>query len=194
MHTQTTTKIVHCLIRQNGAQFAASAAVSRRFMPWEEVRSLKNNADIWSESPVFHRYYIYIYVNRHCLLGMRWCRGVAVSVHEIGFLLTDVGTRTNENWTGLLPSLSMPTRKHFWKRQAWQAFLRRLVISHSPLAGHEYSIFPVPDKDKMQFSINLASHYTLSTSSTPKQKQKKSATKKTNYNMLNEKDWMSYGV
>ena len=46
-------------------------------------------------------------------------------------------------FNGCLPSLSMPTLRHLWNLQAWQAFLRRLVISHSPLAGHEYSIFPV---------------------------------------------------
>ena len=41
------------------------------------------------------------------------------------------------------PSLSMPTPRHFWKRQAWHALRRLLVISQSPLAGQEYSIFPV---------------------------------------------------
>jgi hypothetical protein len=31
---------------------------------------------------------------------------------------------------------------HFWKRQAWQAFRRRLLISQSLEAGHVYSMFP----------------------------------------------------
>lgn len=41
-----------------------------------------------------------------------------------------------------LPSLSMPTFKHFMKRQAWQDLRRRFVISHSFVAGQLYSMLP----------------------------------------------------
>lgn len=41
------------------------------------------------------------------------------------------------------PSRIMPTVRHFIKRQAWQDFLLRLVISHSLVAGQLYSMFPV---------------------------------------------------
>ena len=44
--------------------------------------------------------------------------------------------------SSLTPSFSMPIRMHFWKRQAWQAFRRRLLISQSLDAGHVYSMFP----------------------------------------------------
>lgn len=44
--------------------------------------------------------------------------------------------------SSLTPSFSMPIRMHFWKRQAWQAFRRRLLISQSLEAGHVYSMFP----------------------------------------------------
>jgi hypothetical protein len=40
------------------------------------------------------------------------------------------------------PSLSMPTRRHLVKRQAWQALRLRLVISHSLEAGQLYSMLP----------------------------------------------------
>lgn len=40
------------------------------------------------------------------------------------------------------PSLIMPARRHFWKRQAWQDFLRLLVISQSFTTGQLYSMFP----------------------------------------------------
>lgn len=49
--------------------------------------------------------------------------------------------------SSLTPSFSIPDRRHFLNRQAWQAFLRRLFISHSPLAGQVYSILP-DSKDK----------------------------------------------
>lgn len=44
--------------------------------------------------------------------------------------------------SSLTPSLNIPVRRHFRKRQAWHAFLLRLFISHSLDAGHVYSIFP----------------------------------------------------
>lgn len=44
---------------------------------------------------------------------------------------------------GLLPSFSIPTLRHFMKRQAWQDFRLRFVISHSLVAGQLYSMFPV---------------------------------------------------
>lgn len=40
------------------------------------------------------------------------------------------------------PSLSMPTRRHLVKRQAWQALRLLLVISHSLEAGQLYSMLP----------------------------------------------------
>lgn len=43
---------------------------------------------------------------------------------------------------GHLPSLSMPTLRHFMKRQAWQDLRLRLVISHSFVAGQLYSMLP----------------------------------------------------
>lgn len=42
-----------------------------------------------------------------------------------------------------LPSLSMPTLRHFMKRQAWQDLRLRFVISHSLVAGQLYSMLPV---------------------------------------------------
>lgn len=44
--------------------------------------------------------------------------------------------------TGLSPSFSMPTLRHFMKRQAWQDLRLRFVISHSLVAGQLYSMFP----------------------------------------------------
>lgn len=44
---------------------------------------------------------------------------------------------------GLLPSFSIPTLRHFMKRQAWQDLRLRFVISHSLVAGQLYSMFPV---------------------------------------------------
>lgn len=41
-----------------------------------------------------------------------------------------------------LPSLIIPACRHLRKRQAWHAFLRRLVISHSLLTGQLYSMLP----------------------------------------------------
>lgn len=58
-----------------------------------------------------------------------------------------------------LPSLSMPTLRHFVKRHAWQAFLRLLVISHTLDAGQLYSMLPVKelkkDKNKIYTFIQL---------------------------------------
>lgn len=42
-----------------------------------------------------------------------------------------------------LPSLSMPTVRHFIKRQAWHDLRLLLVISHSLVAGQLYSMLPV---------------------------------------------------
>lgn len=42
----------------------------------------------------------------------------------------------------VLPSFSMPTFKHFMKRQAWQDLRLRFVISHSFVAGQLYSMLP----------------------------------------------------
>lgn len=36
----------------------------------------------------------------------------------------------------------MPIRRHFWKRQAWQALRLRLLISQLLVAGHVYSMLP----------------------------------------------------
>lgn len=41
-----------------------------------------------------------------------------------------------------LPSLIIPACRHLRKRQAWHAFLRRLVISHSFFTGQLYSMLP----------------------------------------------------
>lgn len=41
-----------------------------------------------------------------------------------------------------VPSLIIPACRHLRKRQAWQAFLRRLVISHSFITGQLYSMLP----------------------------------------------------
>ena len=40
------------------------------------------------------------------------------------------------------PSFNMPIWRHFWKRQAWHAFLLRFVITQLLVAGHVYSMFP----------------------------------------------------
>lgn len=48
---------------------------------------------------------------------------------------------------GLLPSFSIPTLRHFMKRQAWQDLRLRFVISHSLVAGQLYSMFPVTRTD-----------------------------------------------
>lgn len=52
-----------------------------------------------------------------------------------------VGARRGR--AGLLPSFSIPTLRHFMKRQAWQDLRLRFVISHSLVAGQLYSMFPV---------------------------------------------------
>jgi hypothetical protein len=44
--------------------------------------------------------------------------------------------------------LSMPIRRHFWKRQAWHDLRLRLVISQLPFAGQLYSMLPVCIKEK----------------------------------------------
>lgn len=41
-----------------------------------------------------------------------------------------------------LPSLIIPACRHLRKRQAWHAFLRRLVISHAFITGQLYSMLP----------------------------------------------------
>lgn len=51
--------------------------------------------------------------------------------------------RAQRGRAGLLPSLSIPTWRHFVKRQAWQDLRLRFVISHSLVAGQLYSMFPV---------------------------------------------------
>lgn len=48
---------------------------------------------------------------------------------------------------GLLPSFSIPTLRHFMKRQAWQDLRLRFVISHSLVAGQLYSMLPVTRTD-----------------------------------------------
>ena len=49
------------------------------------------------------------------------------------------------------PSLSMPTRRHLVKRQAWQALRLRLVISHSLEAGQLYSMLPAKEEAGLQW-------------------------------------------
>ena len=49
------------------------------------------------------------------------------------------------------PSLSMPTRRHLVKRQAWQALRLRLVISHSLEAGQLYSMLPAREEAGLQW-------------------------------------------
>lgn len=51
-----------------------------------------------------------------------------------------------------LPSLSIPTLRHFMKRQAWQDLRLRFVISHSFVAGQLYSMLPEEHR-KEQVSI-----------------------------------------
>lgn len=41
-----------------------------------------------------------------------------------------------------LPSFSIPTLRHFIKRQAWHDLRLRFVISHSFVAGQLYSMLP----------------------------------------------------
>lgn len=50
--------------------------------------------------------------------------------------------RTQDSVQIHLPSLSMPTLRHFMKRQAWQDLRLRFVISHSFVAGQLYSMLP----------------------------------------------------
>lgn len=50
--------------------------------------------------------------------------------------------RTQDSVHIHLPSLSMPTLRHFMKRQAWQDLRLRFVISHSFVAGQLYSMLP----------------------------------------------------
>lgn len=63
------------------------------------------------------------------------------------------GARSNackSVWAGgLLPSFSIPTLRHFMKRQAWHDLRLRLVISHSLVAGQLYSMFPVGTHSRM---------------------------------------------
>lgn len=40
-----------------------------------------------------------------------------------------------------VPSLTMPTTRHFWKRQNWQRFLRRLSTGQFLFAKHTYLAF-----------------------------------------------------
>ena len=49
------------------------------------------------------------------------------------------------------PSLSMPTRRHLVKRQAWQALRLLLVISHSLEAGQLYSMLPAREEAGLQW-------------------------------------------
>lgn len=56
---------------------------------------------------------------------------------------TQASARVQRDCAGLLPSFSIPTLRHFMKRQAWQDLRLRFVISHSLVAGQLYSMFPV---------------------------------------------------
>lgn len=40
-----------------------------------------------------------------------------------------------------LPSLTIPTARHFWKRQYWHRFLRRLSTGQLLAAKHTYLAF-----------------------------------------------------
>lgn len=51
-----------------------------------------------------------------------------------------------------LPSLSIPTLRHFMKRQAWHDLRLRFVISHSFVAGQLYSMLPVDKKNKTKLT------------------------------------------
>ena len=71
---------------------------------------------------------------------------------EISRVCTALGTGTQDPETpsraqhehaALLPSFSIPTLRHFMKRQAWHDLRLRFVISHSLVAGQLYSMFPV---------------------------------------------------
>lgn len=56
----------------------------------------------------------------------------------------------------VLPSFSMPTFRHFMKRQAWQDLRLRFVISHSFVAGQLYSMLPVIESTgKKRYSESL---------------------------------------
>lgn len=47
-----------------------------------------------------------------------------------------------------LPSLSIPTLRHFMKRQAWHDLRLRFVISHSFVAGQLYSMLPGGERER----------------------------------------------
>lgn len=50
-------------------------------------------------------------------------------------------TYTFSQYVITLPSLTIPTARHFWKRQNWQRFLLLLSTGQSLLARHTYLAF-----------------------------------------------------
>lgn len=58
------------------------------------------------------------------------------------FTVTLHSVQSNFRIYKILPSFSIPTFKHFMKRQAWHDLRLRFVISHSLVAGQLYSMFP----------------------------------------------------
>lgn len=61
-------------------------------------------------------------------------------------------TKMKKQW---IPSVSIPSLRHFWNRHDWQALRRFLVIMHAPLAGHRYLMLPV--EKKFKFNMKLKS-------------------------------------
>lgn len=90
----------------------------------------------------------------YCCVARGGWGGLVLVINQNRQCMCICGCKNNNKKMFLLflPSLSIPTLRHFMKRQAWHDLRLRFVISHSFVAGQLYSMLPEEKKNKTRLS------------------------------------------
>lgn len=83
-----------------------------------------------------------------------WRGGYMIAMNQQSYSVCFWGCKNNKKILLLfLPSLSIPTLRHFMKRQAWHDLRLRFVISHSFVAGQLYSMLPEEKENESRLTM-----------------------------------------
>ena len=117
---------------------AALRAINSRIMRCDTISSCQFTSEIVRQKKVNVSLYrlggisVYGGHGRYTLhLYILW---LALLLQQVNYVWQKTSTGHDGNW----PSRTMPTAKHFWKRQNWQRFLCRLSMTQLWFAKHTY--------------------------------------------------------